>query len=119
MVRRGGPSPLRGGPILALQRRPVFGGVAEPPGRSGGGNRGAAHQGVEGEQRPGLDHVNPPDGNEEAGGPAGMLGVQGQVAEQVVRPPCALRAYVGGAIFICALKQQRKWSFGVWVSLRC
>lgn len=120
-ARRGGPAPWRGGSerILALQRRPAFGGVAEPPGRPGGVDGGAAHQGVEGEQRPGLDHVNPPDGDEEAGGPAGLLGVQGQVAEQVVRPPCALRAYVGGASVICTLKQQRKWSFGVWVSLRC
>lgn len=76
-------------------------------------NRWAAHQGVEGQQRPGLDHVNPPDGNEHAGGPAGLLGVQGQVTEEVVWPPWAQRAYVGGANLICALKQQRKWSFGV------
>lgn len=57
--------------------------------------------------------MNPPDGDEEAGGPAGLLGVQGQVAQQVVRPPPALGANVGGANFTCALKQQRKWSFGV------
>lgn len=115
LVWRGHPAPWGVGfePVPALRRRPAFGGIAEPPGRSGGAGRGAAHQGVEGQQRPGLDHVNPPDGNEEAGGPAGLLGVQGQVAQQVVRPPRALGANVGGANFTCALKQQRKWSFGV------
>lgn len=44
--------------------------------------------------------MDAPDGDEDAGGPAGLLGVQGQVTEEVVGPPRALSANVGGANFI-------------------
>lgn len=99
LVRRGGAA------LLALQGGPAFGGVAEPPGRA---ERGAALQGVEGEQRARLEQMNAPDGDQAAGGPAGLLRVQGQVAQQVVPPPPALRACVGGAGVTGTLQQQRK-----------
>lgn len=40
-----------------------------------------ADQAVQGQQRPGLDHVNPTNGNQEAGSPARLLGVQGEMTE--------------------------------------
>lgn len=69
---------------LAQQRGPPLGGIAPPPGRPGGGIGGAADQAVQGQQRPGLDHVNAADGNQEARRPARLLGVQGEVTEEVV-----------------------------------
>lgn len=45
---------------------------------------GAADQAVQGQQRPGLNHVDPTDGDQEARRPARLLGVQGEVAKKVV-----------------------------------
>lgn len=58
---------------------------------------GAADQAVQGQQRPGLDHVNPTDGNQEVRSPARLLGVQGEVTEYVVfsAGPRGMRADVG------------------------
>lgn len=50
----------------------------------GRGGCAADPQAIQGEGRPGLNHVNPPDGNQEARRPAGLLGVQREVAQEVV-----------------------------------
>lgn len=66
---------------LTQQRGPPLRGIAPPPGRPCGILRWAADQAVQGEQRPGLDHVNPTDGNQEARRSAQLLGVQREVTE--------------------------------------
>lgn len=42
------------------------------------------HQAVQREGGPGLNHVDPPDGDQEARSSAGLLGVQGEVAQESV-----------------------------------
>ncbi|TNN86112.1 hypothetical protein EYF80_003529 [Liparis tanakae] len=78
--------------ILALQRgEPPLRRVAESPGSPGGACRGgrgaahqAAHQAVQREGGPRLNHVDPPDGDQEARGPARRLGVQREVTQEGV-----------------------------------
>lgn len=71
--------------ILPLQLREAsLQTVPVCPGRLHGVCPGAGHQAVNRQGGPGLDHVDPPDGDEEAQGPAGLLGVQGEVTQQVV-----------------------------------
>lgn len=62
---------------LTQQRGPPLRGIAPPPGSLSW----AADQAVQGEQRPGLDHVNPTDGNQEARRSAMLLRVQREVTE--------------------------------------
>lgn len=50
------------------------------------GSRGAAHQAVQREGGPRLDHVDAPDGDQGARGSAGLLRVQREVTEEVAGP---------------------------------
>lgn len=77
--RRLGPWRRREPPLRRVTQRPGSAGEAD--------RRGAAHQAVQREGGPGLNHVDPTDGNEEARRPARRLGVQRQVTQEGVGPP--------------------------------
>lgn len=104
--------------ILSLQlRKASLQSVPRCPGYPrgcgvGGGCRGAGHQAVNREGGPGLDHVNPPDGDQEAQGPAGLLGVQREVTQDVVGSAKSrwVWGHVGQTDFVHKLQRhQMKW----------
>lgn len=80
------------------------------PGCLHGVSYGTAHQTVQREQGPRLNHVNPPNGNEEALGPAWLLGVQREVTEEVVGSlgPGRIWTNVGGTNLIHRLQQNKE-----------
>lgn len=95
---------------LTQQRGPPLRGITPPPGSPRGILRMAADQAVQGEQRPGLDHVNPTDGNQDARRSARLLGVQGEVTEKVVftAGPRGMWADVGGTDSVRRLQEGNK-----------
>lgn len=81
------------------------------------GGRRAGHQAVEREGGPGLDHVDPPDGDQEAGCSAGLLGVKREVAQEPVGSsrPCRMRADDGDQTALLPRLQETKMGNGSWM----